>query len=76
MNFPSDNPPPNISSGSTPRFPTLLRLEPAAVLIGVSRTSFWRFRRKHKIRLVVGRRVSVEDIRRALEQEQSAEVGS
>jgi hypothetical protein len=41
---------------------TLLPLATAEAEFGFSRVSFWRFRKRHRIRLLPGRRISVEDI--------------
>jgi hypothetical protein len=41
---------------------TLLTLKAAEQEFGFSRVSFWRFRKRHRIHLLPGRRVSTEDI--------------
>ena len=41
---------------------TLLTLKAAESEFGFSRVSFWRFRKRHRIHLLPGRRVSIEDI--------------
>ena len=40
----------------------LISLEEAERQIGLSRTAFWRFRKRHRVRVLPGRRVNVDDI--------------
>jgi hypothetical protein len=51
----------------------LVALKTAEVEFGFSRVSFWRFRKRHRIRLLPGRRVNLEDILAAFEAERSGQ---
>lgn len=45
----------------------LVSIESARVQFGMSRAAFWRFRKRHRIALLPGRRVYIDDIVEAFE---------
>lgn len=47
----------------------LVSIEVARAHFGLSRASFWRFRKRHRIRVLPGRRVDIADIVEAYEAE-------
>lgn len=50
----------------------LVSLQQAADYLRVSRTTLWRFRKKHQVRKLLGRQIAVQDLHRALVEEQQA----
>jgi hypothetical protein len=49
----------------------LLNLSTAEAQFGFSRASFWRFRKRHRIHLLPGRRVNIDDIIEAFDAERA-----
>jgi hypothetical protein len=50
-----------------------LSLERAESMVGFSRTTFWRFRKRHRIQLLTGRRICVADIIAGFEAERNGQ---
>lgn len=47
-------------------------LSAGAAILNVSRSTFWRFRRKHRIAVLTGRQIATEDVFRGVQEERKA----